>query len=81
MSNDMVCPTCGIHYNDFRTGFIFADIFAMFWRPEHDPKQWVYKRRNTILGRWHQIKKEMWEEHLEQCIGFTPKEIEEINDY
>jgi hypothetical protein len=63
----MCCPNCGVYYDDFRTGFTFTDIFQMFWKPEHDPSKWKYKRRNTVLGKWHQIKLEMWNEHLEHC--------------
>jgi hypothetical protein len=77
----MCCPNCGIAYNDFRTGFTFADIVAMLWRPEHDPSQWVHKRRNTILGKWHQIKLELWEHHLNNCKNVPLEDIGEIDDY
>ncbi len=39
----------------------------MFWSGHDDPTTWVNKRRRTILGRWHEIKLTMWEEHLELC--------------
>ena len=39
----------------------------MFWTDSEDSNQWRYKRRHTILGKWHQIKKEMWQEHLYMC--------------
>ena len=29
----------------------------MFWTDSEDSNQWRYKRRHTILGKWHQIKK------------------------
>lgn len=32
-----------------------------------DRARWKNKRRNTVLGRWHQVKKEMWQEHSEAC--------------
>lgn len=66
-NNEMCCSNCGIAYRDFRTGFDYADIYAMLWMPEHDPSKWICKRRNTILGKWHQLKQEMWNDHLESC--------------
>jgi len=27
-----------------------------------DPKDWRYKRRRTVLGFWHQLKRDMYEE-------------------
>lgn len=66
-TNEMCCPNCGIDYRNFRTGFSYADVYAMLWKPSHDSDEWMYKRRNTILGKWHQIKQEMWTHHLENC--------------
>ena len=65
----MTCPNCKIEYHQFKTGFTFADIYDMFWTPNPDPNQWRYKRRNTILGKWREIKLSMWERHLETCKG------------
>ncbi len=61
------CVHCGLTYDKLRTGYTYQDIFAMFWSGNDDPRTWVNKRRNTILGRWHQIKVSMWVEHLEGC--------------
>lgn len=41
----------------------------MFWTDSDDPADWVYKRRRTVLGKWHQIKRELWDEHLDMCEG------------
>ena len=38
-----------------------------FWSGSEDTSTWHPKRRHTILGRWHQIKQELWAEHLELC--------------
>jgi hypothetical protein len=35
-----------------------------------------YKRRGTILGLWHSIKKSMWEHHLDTCGKPPPGEDE-----
>lgn len=34
-----------------------------------DTSKWKYKRRRTILGKWHQIKRELWRYHTEvECV-------------
>jgi hypothetical protein len=45
-----------MNYDDFRTGLTYHDVYMMLW----DRK---YKRRHTVLGKWHQIKLEMWDEY------------------
>jgi hypothetical protein len=69
------CPHCGY----FSTGLTYEDVFLMYWKGDDDSSQWRYKKRNTILGRWHQIKKEMWAAHLRQCkeIARYEKEMRE----
>jgi len=42
-------------------------VFDQFWKGSDDQTTWVNKRRNTVLGRWHEIKMQMWEEHLHNC--------------
>jgi hypothetical protein len=49
-----------MRYKDFRTGLKYKDVYHMAYCRE-------YKRRSTILGMWHQLKKEWWQEHLERC--------------
>lgn len=64
---DECCPYCDLTYDVLRTGYTYSDIYQMFWSGSDDPSDWVNKRRNTILGRWRQIKMSMWVEHLETC--------------
>jgi len=61
------CKHCGLQYQAMRTGLTYRDVFGMFWVGGKDPSTWKQKRRNTILGRWHQLKLEMWDHHLETC--------------
>jgi hypothetical protein len=61
------CPCCGLDYDRFRTGLSFAEIVGMLWVDSPDPRDWRYKRRNTVLGFWRQLKLEMWAEHLASC--------------
>lgn len=60
-----VCPICGILYDDFRTGEKFSTIKDMLWVGDEDPENWRYKRRNTVLGLWHQLKEKLWLDHIE----------------
>lgn len=61
------CPYCGMVYDNFRTGLKYRDVREMFWVESDDPQEWRYKRRHTILGKWRQIKQEMWEQHIADC--------------
>jgi len=63
------CPTCGIDYRDFTTGLSFADVRQLLWTGDDRPENWRYKRRNTVLGKWRQIKAEFWNQHLDTCDG------------
>ena len=61
------CEHCGLAYDDMRTGHTYQSIYEMLWSGNEDSSTWVYKRRLTILGKWHQIKLEMWDDHVEMC--------------
>ena len=63
------CPYCGAKYSEFRTGLTFADVKQMFWTASPDSADWKYCRRNTVLGKWHEIKVELWDRHLDGCHG------------
>lgn len=54
-------------YGEFRTGYRYKDVWEMLWSPDPDPRTWRYKRRHTVLGKWHEIKLEMWDNHLWIC--------------
>ena len=64
---DLKCPICGLVYKKFRTGLTFKEVRDYYWVDTEDEKKWKYKRRHTVLGRWHAIKKDMWAEHLKAC--------------
>jgi hypothetical protein len=61
------CPYCALRYKDFRTGLTFAEVRQMFWVDSEDSRDWIYKRRNTVLGKWRSIKLEMFEQHVLVC--------------
>jgi hypothetical protein len=50
-----------------RTGLTFAEVFQLLWSWNDDRRTWRQKSRGTVLGRWHQLKRELWEEHLRTC--------------
>lgn len=74
----MTCPNCNIDYADFRTGLSYSDVRATFWRVE---PPWHSARRHSVLGRWHEIKQEMWAEHLANCERLQQQVDYEIDEY
>ncbi len=68
------CPVCGLRYDDFRTGLTYQEVWQMFWVTSADSADWKYKRRNTVLGKWHELKKNMWVEHLYVCASLADDE-------
>jgi hypothetical protein len=65
--NDQRCPVCGVTYGNFRTGLSYQDVFERLKDYSEDPSDWTYKRRGTVLGKWHQYKQELWKHHLDEC--------------
>ncbi len=52
-------------YDEFRTGLTFREVRRMLWVHSDDPRDWKYKRRHTVLGLWHSIKRGLWERYLD----------------
>lgn len=67
--NTEKCEHCGMTYDRFRTGATFGEIVRMLWVDNPDSSTWRYKRRNTVLGFWRQMKLQMWDGHLAQCAA------------
>ena len=72
MSRGETCERCGMRYGDLDTGLTFAEVQQMLWSPDPDPSTWRHKGRHTVLGMWHQLKGELWIEHLATCDGWAP---------
>lgn len=71
--NNDACPHCGTLYKRFRTGLTYQDVFTMLKDYSDDRADWKYKRRGTVLGKWHQHKKELWQRHLDaECPNWAP---------
>jgi len=69
-----------LDYNDFKTGYKYADVWLLLWSGSEDPATWKYKRRSTVLGLWHQLKMEMWNYHTEMCSLQAECESTQQND-
>lgn len=67
--NSETCTVCGISYKEFRCSITtFAEAKqALYNHSEQDSSKWKYKRRHSVLGYWHYVKKTEWFYHLEQC--------------
>lgn len=71
--NHDACPHCGTRYGRFRTGLTYQDAWEMLADHSDDRADWKYKRRGTVLGKWHQHKKELWQRHMEaECSAIVP---------
>lgn len=62
------CPHCGVTYKAFRTGLTYRDVYHQMW--DHSQK-----RRNTILGSWHQLKLELWGQHIDSGCESDPRNV------
>lgn len=46
-----------VSYDEFRTGLSYGEVYYLIWsRP--------YKRRHGVLGKWRELKKQMYEEYI-----------------
>jgi hypothetical protein len=48
-------------YDRFRTGLTYQDVWEMLRDDTDDTTRWKYKTRGVVLGKWHQIKMELYE--------------------
>lgn len=65
--SDQTCEHCGLVYSDFRTGYKYTEVRMLLWVADEDYSKWKYKRRHTVLGLWHSIKRSLWDEHIYVC--------------
>ena len=53
-------------YRQMKTHLTFDEVFWMIRSPSDDSSDWPKGiSRHTVLGKWHQVKLEMWD-HLQQ---------------
>lgn len=49
----------------------------MLWDSREDSKHWRYKRRHTILGHWHELKMQMYDEYVGREVERFNRPVEE----
>jgi DNA primase catalytic subunit len=57
-----------VEYKDFRTGYTFKDIRRMLQieaRRKYARGVYMFITRHTVLGRWHEIKQQMYQLELD----------------
>ena len=59
-------------YDKFRTGLTYDQVFAMMMDGSDDSKDWRYKRRRTVLGFWHELKLQLYEQARDR--GYAEEE-------
>ncbi len=55
-----------ISYEDFRTGLTFADVRELLKYEQdqaYENGTYMFVSRSTVLGRWYQIKQQMYEQY------------------
>ena len=56
-------------YSEFRTHLTFADVRRILQREQRLKREnfeYMFVTRKTVLGRWHQIKKTMYQSYLQE---------------
>jgi len=72
------CECCGLIYRNFKTGLTYEDVYAMFWKVASDNTEFVNKGRSVVLGKWTEIKRKLWGEHLTECETYSGETIEAV---
>ena len=76
------CPHgCGLTYRKLKTGLRYHDIFVLLMDYSEDPDEWKYKRRHTVLGKWFEIKQQMWQYHCDEGgCDRDPRNLEVVRE-
>lgn len=74
------CPHCRMQYGKFRSGYSYYEVFELMKDYSPDPADWKYKRRGTVLGKWHQIKREAWKRHIEVECDSHPLNVAALQE-
>ncbi len=66
-----VCRACGEKYDRMTTGMTFTEVRNLIITIGTDRKtgKTKYGRRSGVLGFWHELKVQQWEQHLGLCEG------------
>jgi hypothetical protein len=58
-----------IGYDEFRTGLTYHEVWEMLRNDDDDSKVWRYKSRGVILGMWHELKMQLYQQYLDAYEG------------
>lgn len=50
-------------YRKFRTGYTYREVSDMIWYQDDWHQAHHTRRRHAVLGKWKEIKREMWEHY------------------
>lgn len=74
--NADACPYCSTTYGQFRTGLTYRAVFEMLMDWSADPRDWhVGKTRGPVLGKWFEIKRQLWQRHVDAECERHPKNV------
>ena len=57
-------------YDSLRTGLTYHDVWSMMADDSEDSSNWRYNKRGTVLGMWHQLKLQFYEQAVDS--GMEP---------
>jgi hypothetical protein len=65
----LVCRICGERYDDMRTGLTFKEVRNLIISIGFCTKMGHVKngRRAGVLGYWHELKLQFWDQHVGLC--------------
>lgn len=77
----MVCAGCGIGYDKLRTGMTWTEVRNLIIAMKDDPVtgKTKYGRRGGVLGFHHELKMQMWEQHVGLCTDDSPAAREQLS--
>jgi len=68
-----------IPYHNFRTGLTYQEVSDMVWSHSDDPVTWPLahhtRRRHAVLGKWKQIKQELYRQYTENMTEQTATDL------
>jgi hypothetical protein len=52
-------------YDAFSTGLCYKDVWEMLRDDSEDRTKWRYKSRGVVLGKWHELKLQLYEQAVD----------------
>lgn len=73
-------PADPIPYDRFTTGYTYREVSDMIWYSEQWHPAHHTRRRHAVLGKWHEIKQEMYNRYLAaiEAAGSTDTTADDV---